>query len=182
MSSDSNFEELTRLIKSLAMKINKLDSDSQSRHDVLCVKLQQLESKAANLSGKINDLKQGLEFTNKEVEMVKDTLRNKADSARVVILERKLDDLENRSKRNNIVTWNIPEGTEKDSSCQAIVNNILSHHMQLKGNLAIIRAHRTNIRRQNTTEDGASPLPRSVHMYLLLTQISSIFSEVPRQL
>ena len=68
MPTDSNFEELTRLVKSLAAKIDKLDSDSQSRHDVLCVKLQQLESKAASLSGEVNDLKQGLEFTNKEVE------------------------------------------------------------------------------------------------------------------
>ena len=118
-STDSNFEELTRLVKSLAAKIDKLDSHSQSRHDVLYVKLQQLESKAASLSGEINDLKQGLEFTNKEVETVKDTLSNKVDSARVAFsVERKLDDLENRSKRNNIVIWNIPEGAEKDSSCR----------------------------------------------------------------
>ena len=70
MSTDSNFDELTRLVKSLAVKIDKLDSDSQSHHDVLCVKLQQLESKAANLSGEINDLKQGLEFIklNREAE------------------------------------------------------------------------------------------------------------------
>ena len=167
MPTDSNFEELTKLVKSLAMKIDKLDSDSQSRHDVLCVKLQQLESKAASLSGEIKDLKQGLEFTNKEVETVKDTLSNKADSARVAILERKLDDLENRSKRNNIVIWNIPEGAEKDSSCQAVVNNILSDHMQLNGNLEIMRAHRTNIRRQIATESSVSPLPRPVHVYLL---------------
>ena len=39
---DKNFEELIRLVKSLVVKIDKLDSDSQSRHDVLCVKLQQL--------------------------------------------------------------------------------------------------------------------------------------------
>ena len=117
--------------------------------------------------GEINNLKQGLEFTNKEVETVKDTLSNKVDSARVALLERKLDDLENRSKRNNIVIWNIPEGAEKDSSCQVIVSNILSHHMQLEGDLEIMRAHRTNIRRQSTTVGTASPLPRPVHVYLL---------------
>ena len=66
--TDHNFKELLPLVKSLAVKIDKLDSDSQSRHDVLCVKLQQLESKAANLSGEINDLKQGLEFINREAE------------------------------------------------------------------------------------------------------------------
>lgn len=167
MLTDSNLEELTQLVKSLAVKIDKLDSDSQSRHDVLCVKLQQLESITANLSGEINDLKQGLEFTNKEVEMVKATLSDKPDSACVATLERKLEDLENRSKRNNIVIWNIPEGAEKDSSCQDIVSNILNQHMKLEGDLEIMRAHRTNIRRQNIKENTAPPLARPVHVYLL---------------
>lgn len=148
------------------MKIDKLDSDSQSRHDVLCVKLQQLESKAANLSGEINDLKQGLEFINKEFEMVKDTWSNKVDTAQVAFLERKLDDLENRLKRNSIVIWNIPECAEKDPSCQVTVSNILSHHMQLEGDLEIMHAHQTNIRRQSTTEDTTSPLARP-NAYLL---------------
>ena len=75
--SDKNFEELIRLVKSLVVKIDKLDSDSQSRHDVLGVKLQQLKSKTANLSGEIHDLQLGLDFTNEEVEMLKDTLSNK---------------------------------------------------------------------------------------------------------
>ena len=106
MPTDSNLEELTYL----AGQIDKFDSGSQSRHDVLFVKLQQLESITVNLSGEINDLKQGLELTNKEVEMVKITLTDKPDSARVVTLERKLEDLEKRSKRNNIVIWKVPEG------------------------------------------------------------------------
>jgi len=91
----------------------------------------------------------------------------KADNARVATLEKKLDDLENRSKRNNIVIWNKPEGAEKDTSCQEIVSNILSVHMQLEGYLQIMRAHRTNIRRQKNTSQAASSLPRPVHVYLL---------------
>ena len=63
--------------------------------------------------------------------------------------------------------WNIPEGAEKDSSCQKIVSNILSVHMQLEGDLELMRAHRTNIRRQNNTEEAATSLPRPVHVYLL---------------
>lgn len=99
--------------------------------------------------------------------MVKETLSNKVDTAQVAFLERKLDDLENRSKRNNIVIWNVPEGAEEDSSCRVIVSNVLSNHLQLEGDLEIMRAHQTNIRRQSTTEDTASPLPRPIHVYLL---------------
>ena len=63
MSSNKNFEELARLVKSLVVKVGTLDSDSQSRHVVLSVKLQQLEFKTANLSGEIHDLQHRLDFT-----------------------------------------------------------------------------------------------------------------------
>jgi len=39
--------------------------------------------------------------------------------------------------------------------------------MQLEGDLELMRAHRTNIRRQNNTEEAATSLPRPVHVYLL---------------
>ena len=63
MISNNNFEELARLVKSLVVKIGTLDLDSQSRHVVLCVKLQQVEFKTANLSGEIYDLQHRLDFT-----------------------------------------------------------------------------------------------------------------------
>ena len=63
MISNNNFEELARLVKSLVVKVGTLDSDSQSRHVVLCVKLQQLEFKTTNLSGEIHDLQHRLDFT-----------------------------------------------------------------------------------------------------------------------
>lgn len=121
MPTDNNFEELSRLVKSLGDKIEKLGNDSESRHDVLCAQLKQLETTTASLNSELNEMKQGLEFTNREVETLKENLSDKADNARVANLEKKLDDLENRSKRNNIVIWNIPEGAEKVSSCQAIL-------------------------------------------------------------
>ena len=164
MTTDSNFDELSRLVEILGDKIDKLGNDSESRHDVLCAQLKQLETTTVSLNSELNEMKQGLEFTNNEVETIKGNLSDKADNARVATLEKKLDDLENRSKRNNIVIWNIPEGAEKDTSCQEIVNNILSVHMQLEGDLEIMRAHRTN-RRRNT--EVASSLARPIHVYLL---------------
>ena len=110
MSNDSNFDELSRLVKTLGNKIDKLGADSESRHDVLYTKLKQLEPTTASLNTELNEIKQGLEKTNKEVESMKENLSDKGVSPRVAALEKKLDDLENRSKRNNIVIWNIPEG------------------------------------------------------------------------
>jgi len=58
-----------------------------------------------------------VEGLNQELETVKQTVEKTADQAKMEQLEKKLDEMENRSKRNNIVIWNIPEGAEKDSSC-----------------------------------------------------------------
>lgn len=52
--------------------------------------------------------------------------------------------MENRSKRNNIVIWNIPEGAEKDSSCLELVNKIFYEHMSLQEGIEVMRAHCTN--------------------------------------
>ena len=102
---------------------------------------------------------------NQEMEAVKQTLQKKADIVRVELLEKKLEEMENRSKRNNISIWNIPEGAEKDSSCLALVTSILTEHMGFK-EIEVMRAHRTNIKRRQSATSGA-PVPRPVHVYLL---------------
>ena len=56
-------------------------------------------------------------------------VEKKADQAKMEQLEKKLEEMENRSKRNNIVIGHIPEGAEKDSSCLELVNKILYEHV-----------------------------------------------------
>ena len=45
-----NVEELSRLVKSLAEKSDKLEAISQSRHDAILMKLTTLETKRSELS------------------------------------------------------------------------------------------------------------------------------------
>ena len=79
-------------------------------------------------------------------------MERKADQAQLKLLEKKLEEMENRSKRNIIVIWNILEDAEKDSSCLELVNKILLEHMSLKEGIEVMRAQRTNIkRRKNAT-------------------------------
>ena len=78
---------------------------------------------------------------------MKSSLEDKADYAQVKNVEKRLDDLENRSKRNNVI-WNIPEGAKKESSCQEVVMNILFNDMELEGSLQIKRAHRTPLKKR----------------------------------
>ena len=112
--SAENVVELSCLVKSLAEKIDKLEALSQSRHDTILTKLTKLETTTSELSS-------GLEGMNVEMEAVKQTLQKRADVVQVELLEKKLEEMENRSKGNNIAIWNIPEGAEKDSSCLALV-------------------------------------------------------------
>ena len=77
--SAENVAELSRLVKSLAEKIDKLEASSQSRHDTILTKLSTLQTTTSELSA-------GLEAMNQEMETVKETLVKKAD---VVQLELK---------------------------------------------------------------------------------------------
>ena len=157
--SAENFAELSRLVKVLAEKIDRLEAFSQSRHDEIYAKLTTLETTTNGLSA-------GLEGLNQELETVKQTVEKKADQAKMEQLKKKLDEMENRSKRNNIVIWNIPEGAEKDSSCLELVNKIFYKHMSLQEGIEVMRARRTNIKRRENATRGAS-LPRPIHVYLL---------------
>ena len=124
----------------LAEKIDKLEASSQSPHDAILTKLTTLETKTSELS-------EGIEGMNQEMEAVKQTLQKKADIVQVELLDKKLEEMENQSKRNNIIIWNIPEGAEKDSSCLALVTSVLTEHMGFE-EIEVRRAHRTNIKNE----------------------------------
>ena len=151
--------ELSKLVKGFAEKIDRLEVFCQSCHDAIYTKLTTLQST-------MNGLSAGLEGLNPEMETVKQTVETEADQAQLELLEKKLEAMENRSKRNNIVIWNIPEGAEKDSSCLELVSKIMLEHMSLEEGIEVMRAHCTNIKRRENAANGV-PLPRPVHVYLL---------------
>ena len=79
-------------------------------------------------------------------------------------MAKKIDDLENRSKRNNIVIWNVPKDAEKQfPSCEALVKSILSDFMGLNEDVEVMRAHRTTVQNRREGVKRARP----IHMALL---------------
>ena len=82
-------------------------------------------------------MKEGLNFVHEKMKPVKDRLKKKADRAQVAEMTKKIDDLEKLSKRNNVVIWNVPEGAERVSTCEALTHHILVDHMKLEGNLEV---------------------------------------------
>ena len=59
--SAENFAELSRLVKVLAEKIDRLEAFSQSRHDEIYAKLTMLETTTNGLSARLEGLNQELE-------------------------------------------------------------------------------------------------------------------------
>ena len=70
--------------------------------------------------------------------------------------ELKIDELENRSRRNNVVIYNVPEGSEPGADCVKFVSNLLA---VCKLTATIQRAHRTGAK--PPTDSATNPRPRS---------------------
>ena len=77
-----------------------------------------------------------------------------------------MEDLENRSKRNNIVIWGVKEGAEAAHNFleDFLRVKFFEKHMQLQ-NIEVTRAHRTNVN-QRATEANTSTV-RPIHIYIL---------------
>ena len=104
-----------------------------------------------------------MEFANSEVQVVKTNLAGKADQSLVDELVKRIDDLENRSKRNNIVIWNAPEDAEKQlASGEALVKNMLSDFTGLNEDVEIMTAHRTTVQNRR----GGASRARLIHVAL----------------
>ena len=78
---------------------------------------------------------------------------------------RRIEDLENWSKRSNIVIWGVEEGSEGayTSMEEFIIVAIFHGLMDLEREVEVMRAHGTNIK-QNANNP---PKPRPIHAYLL---------------
>ena len=117
---------------SLAGKIDKLDAGSRKRHDAIYGKLTHLEERPKILSKMVGEMKTSIDFVNSKVEDLKQRWEDKADKSNVAKLMAKIDNLENRSKRNNVVFCNIPEGTKDGFMCEGIIQDTLLNHMNLE--------------------------------------------------
>ena len=150
MAANSDSQKLNDLL-------TKMDALLEAKNDML-TKLNKLEKIQSTIVKDVGELKQGLQESQRKIE-------EKADRTEVDILRRKIEDLENRSKRNNIVIWGVEEGSERDHNSmeEFIGAAIFQGLMNLERNIEVMRAHRTNI-----NQDASSPLkPRPIHVYLL---------------
>lgn len=120
---------------------------------VLNERILKMEEKVKSMKGSIADMAESVEFMEHEVDKIKANTELKVNKTEVADIRgkistletsfgRKMEDLENRSRRNNLVFYGVPEGPR---SCEYIIKNeILANLMELDvTDVEIERAHRT---------------------------------------
>ena len=162
MASDSAADSSTKLDDILA----KMDVLIQAKDQMLC-KLNKVEQIQSSIVQDVDKLKERMETVNLSIQESEAKLKTKADQSDLDFLMSKMDDLENRSKRNNVVVWGIKEGCESDFSSieEFIEKELFTNHMQLEEGIEVMRAHRTGVKRNSSNSD--TPKPRPIHVCLL---------------
>ena len=160
--------------------------DIHKKLDKILQSLETIEKRVTYLEIKLDDTKTQVTIQRKEIDEIKlavnmmernqqntTVLINKKDDAHHRVtsrLEDQIDDLQNRSRRNNIVIHGVPEGSEGNKSCEEFVSDLLTNHMKLDGGdtIEIERAHRSPGRVQPSNNGTASRArPRPIHCRLL---------------
>ena len=134
-----------------------MNTHQERRHGEICQKIEALERSTFKLTSDIGSLKESCSKLEDELAGVKSTVENKADKSKVL-------ELQNRSRRNNVVIWNVPEGSEEGMRMTDFIQHLFNDHMKLEETEAIeiMRAHRTPSTR-NTDQLKLRP----IHVYLL---------------
>ena len=140
--------------------------EQESKLNAILLKLESLEKSQKKNAKDVSKLKDSYKLLDHDVTEIKSAIEEKASREEIDILNKKIDDLENRSKRNNVVIWGLKEGAEKDcSSVEKFLNEeLFSKHMGLE-NIEVMRAHSTKINQAATS--ASAPQPRPIHVYLL---------------
>ncbi|XP_068697239.1 myosin heavy chain, clone 203-like [Montipora foliosa] len=133
---DTVLAKMDDLLKAKAEQEVKLNSILQ--------KLQNLEISQKKTADDVKDLKQSYGFLEEQITEVKSDIAEKASRMELTKLEKRIDGLENRSKRNNIVIWGLREDAEKEHNSLELflAHNFFENHMGIKG-IEVMRAHRT---------------------------------------
>ena len=120
---NSKLDKILESLESMNSRLTKLE-----------VNLQETIAKVTGHSKEIEELKSAVSFTENQYKKATAHINNLTDGnhRHICRLEDQIDDLQNRSRRNNVVVHGIPEGSEGDESCETFLADFFSTHMKLE--------------------------------------------------
>ena len=138
----------------------------ESKLNAILLKLESLEKSQKKTAQDVSELKDRYKLLDHDVTETKSALADKANRKEIDALNKKIDDLENRSKRYNVVIRSLKEGAEKDCGSveEFLKEELFNKQMDLE-NMEVMRAHHTKINRADAST--SAPQPRPIHVYLL---------------
>lgn len=146
-------EKIKELQNSYEEKIKLMEVRVQAQVDTLHKIIDKREDVIAKLNEDIGDLKRSLDFMSKETSEMKEQIKNNDDGLKTKLQQNVSDmenirfktiDLEDRSRRSNLVFFNFKEESNiSTEDCEEKVENLLKSLNILNGeDIWIDRAHR----------------------------------------
>ena len=115
------------ILKDIQKKLEKLDMLDRINNQLSSIK-----HDITNIKSNVIELEKGLNAVNDDVAEMKGSVKRKAaDLKQLEDLEREVEDLRNRSRRNNVVFYNILEKSE-GNNCVAFIQGFIASHMGLE--------------------------------------------------
>ena len=115
------------ILKDIQKELEKLDMLDKINNQLSTIK-----QDITNTKSNVTELEKGLNAVNDDVAEMKGSVKRKAaDLKQLEDLEREVEDLRNRSRRNNVVFYNILEKSE-GNNCVAFIQGFIASHMGLE--------------------------------------------------
>ena len=145
-------------IKQIKSDVKRINEVEKTVNRVL-MNVQSLEDRYKNMESKVADIDKSVDFISNEYEESKkllektktdmNSVKNRCDSLEAKLssfelentkLNKKIDDQESRSLRDNLLFYGVPEVNGED--CEKIVHELILHTLGIQDNIDIARAHR----------------------------------------
>lgn len=165
----------------------------------LSERLSVMESEVKHLNAVFKDMAESVDFLDNEVANIKTDMKKKADSTEIQTLKdkvssfelsigRKFEDLENRSRRNNLIFHGVPEddGVGPPRNLESLIkDDILRDMMGIDvSSIHIERVHRTPSKKVTPRQtEGSLGKPRPIHVrFLRYTDRENVLRSAPSML
>jgi len=155
------------LDKRIERVYNDLREEIVTANNVAQVSIANLEAKSQMQQAKLTDIEEATTTHSDSINQLEQQVANL--SAEVVSLKQKNEDLEGRSRRNNIRITGVREGSETTKP-RDFIANLLKDVLSLDEAPLIDRAHRT-LRQRSNPSDPPRPFVIRLHYYHVLEDI-----------
>jgi hypothetical protein len=163
----AEIKELKATVQQILDKVNAIDT----KFDIITKRVTEVERKCESLDTRVTDLENGAIHMEVDQQELKTITQNCVMNKSMLPLYKRLADLGNRNRRNNLVISNVPEEYEKgkenegDMLKNLVVN--IANKLSITKPIEIERAHRGAFKPSGSSDGHSGGQPRKIYVRLL---------------